>query len=76
MVAPDNARTQGFSGALREEFCNGRDWSLTPPGELIAVLGEYVLWHRDERPRLFGEPGGSRAYDTAAGRRRRLGYAV
>ena len=73
---PDNARMEGFFGALKEEFYNGRDWSLTPPGEFIAALGEYVLWYRDERLKLFEEPDGSRVYDTIAGRRRRLGYAV
>ena len=24
---PDNARAEGFFGTLKEEFCNGRDWS-------------------------------------------------
>lgn len=73
---PDNARMEGFFGALKEEFYSGRDWSPTPPGELVAALGEHVLWYRDERLKLFEEPDGSRVYDTIAGRRRRLGYAV
>ena len=73
---PDNARMEGFFGALKEEFYNGRDWSRTPPGEFIAALGEYILWYRDERLKLFEEPDGSKAHDTIAGRRRRLGYAV
>ena len=59
---PDNARMEGFFGALKEEF--------------IAALGEHVLWYRDERLKLFEEPDGSKVYDTIAGRRRRLGYAV
>ena len=73
---PDNARMEGFFGALKEGFRNGRDWSRTPPGGFIAALGEYTLWYRDERLGLFEEPDGSKAHDTIAGRRRRLGYAV
>ena len=36
---PGNARMEGFFGALKEEFCNGRDWSRTPPGGVHRRAG-------------------------------------
>lgn len=72
---PDNARAEGFFGALKEEFYNGLDWSRVGPEEFAARLDAYIVWYRDERLKLFEEDGG-KAYDTIAGRRRRLGYAA
>lgn len=73
---PDNARMEGFFGTLKEELYNGRDWSRASPEEFIEALDGYVRWYRDERLKLFVEEDGSKVYDTIAGRRRRLGYAV
>ena len=72
---PDNARMEGFFGALKEEFYNGRDWFRASPEEFAAALEGYILWYRDERLKLFEEDG-RKVYDTISGRRRRLGYAA
>lgn len=72
---PDNARAEGFFGALKEEFYNGRDWSAVPPGRFAEELDAYIEWYRDGRLKAFRE-GGRTVYDTIAGRRKRLGYAV
>ena len=72
---PDNARMEGFFGALKEELYYGRDWSRASPEALEAALDGYMEWYRDERLKLFEEDG-AKVYDTISGRRRRLGYAV
>ena len=72
---PDNARAEGFFGALKEEFYYGRDWSRASPEEFSAELDGYMRWYRDGRLKLF-EEGGRKVYDTIMGRRRRLGYAA
>lgn len=71
----DNARAEGFFGALRVEFLYRRDWSRASPGEFRSALGDYVEWYRDGRLKLFVEPDGTRHYETIMGRRRRLGLA-
>lgn len=73
---PDNARMEGFFGALKEEFYNGRDWSQTSPEEFAEMLDAYIRWYRDGRLKLFVEADGTEVYDTISGRRRRLGYAA
>lgn len=72
---PDNARAEGFFGALKEKFYNGHDWSAVSPGRFAEELDAYIEWYRDGRLKAFRE-GGRTMYDTIAGRRRRLGYAV
>lgn len=72
---PDNARAEGFFGSLKEEFYHGRDWSATPPARFMEQLDGFLRWYRDGRLKGFRE-GGKVVYDTIAGRRRRLGYAV
>lgn len=72
---PDNARMEGFFGALKEELYYGRDWSRASPEALEAALDGYMEWYRDERLKLFEEDG-AKVHDTISGRRRRLGYAV
>lgn len=72
---PDNARMEGFFGALKEELYNGRDWSRASPAEFAEELDAYMRWYRDERLKLFEEDG-RKVYDTISGRRRRLGYAA
>lgn len=72
---PDNARAEGFFGAVKEEFYYGRDWSRTSPDEFARELDAYLEWYADGRLKAFDEGGGT-AYDTIKGRRRRLGYAV
>ena len=71
----DNARAEGFFGALKVEFLYRRDWSRASPGEFRSALGDYVEWYRDGRLKLFVEPDGTRHYETIMGRRRRLGLA-
>ena len=44
-------------------------------GEFRERLDAYLRWYVDGRLKGFDE-GGHRVYDTIAGRRRRLGYAV
>ena len=71
----DNARAEGFFGALKEEFYNGRDWSRTGFDEFERRLDAYMRWYCDGRLKAFDE-GGKTVYDTIMGRRRRLGCAV
>lgn len=72
---PDNARAEGFFGTLKEEFYNRRDWSRVGYEEFAEELCGYMAWYCDGRLKSFRE-GGRTVYDTIAGRRRRLGYAV
>lgn len=72
---PDNARAEGFFGALKEEFYNGRDWSGCPPKRFMEELDAYIVWYRDERLKAFDEDGRV-VYDTISGRRKRLGYVA
>ena len=72
---PDNARAEGFFGTLKEEFYNGRDWSRVGFDEFKERLDGYLGWYVHGRLKAFDE-GGRKVYDTIAGRRRRLGYAV
>lgn len=72
---PDNARAEGFFGALKEEFYHGYDWSTTTPEQFIEKLDDYIRWYRDGRLKGFQEEDRV-VYDTIAGRRKRLGYAV
>ena len=72
---PDNARAKGFFGTLKEESCNVRDWSRVGIDEFKERLDGYLGWYVHGRLKAFDE-GGRKVYDTIAGRRRRLGYAV
>lgn len=72
---PDNARAEGFFGALKEEFFNNRDWSGVGYDGFARALDAYLRWYRDGRLKAFRD-GGRTVYETIAGRRRRLGYAV
>lgn len=45
----DNARAEGFSGLLRQEFFRGRDWTGVGAGEFSAALDEWVRWFRSGR---------------------------
>ena len=72
---PDNARVEGFFGTLKEEFCNGRDWSRVGFDEFGKRLDAYIEWYVSGRLKEFDE-GCRKTYDTIAGRRRRLGYTV
>lgn len=71
----DNARAEGFFGAVKEEFYYGRDWSRTSPDEFIQKLNAYLTWYANGRLKAFREAGAT-VYDTIKGRRRRLGYVV
>ena len=71
----NNARAEGFFGALKEEFYNGRDWSGCPPKRFVEELDAYIVWYRDERLKAFDEDGRV-VYDTISGRRKRLGYVA
>lgn len=73
--SPDNVRAEGFFGTLKEELCNGRDWSRCSVEEFARRLDAYIGWYRDGRLKAFRE-GGKTVYDTIMGRRRRLGYAT
>lgn len=72
---PDNARAEGFFGTLKEEFCNGRDWSRVGFDEFGKRLDAYIEWCVSGRLKEFDE-GCRKTYDTIAGRRRRLGYTA
>ncbi len=72
---PDNARAEGFFGALKEEFYHGRDWSGCTPEEFMGELDAYILWYRDGRLKAFRDERGRVVYDTISGRRAKLGYA-
>ena len=72
---PDNARAEGFFGALKEEFYNGRDWSRCPPERFMEELDAFIVWYRDVRLKAFVEDGRV-VYDTISGRRRGLGYVA
>lgn len=73
--SPDNAACEGFFGRLKEEFFRGRDWRGVGAEAFAAELSEWIAWYREGRLKLFDE-GGRKAYDTIAGRRRRLGLAA
>lgn len=73
---PDNARAEGFFGILKEEFYYGRDWSRASPEQFMRELDAYMGWYVHGRLKRFVEEDGSVVYDTIAGRRERLGYAV
>ena len=68
---PDNARAEGFFGAVKEEFYNGADWSGVPYEQFARELDAYLEWYVGGRLKAF--PDG---YETIAARRRRLGYTV
>ena len=69
------ARAEGFFGTLKEEFCNGRDWSRVGFDEFGKRLDAYIEWCVSGRLKEFDE-GCRKTYDTIAGRRRRLGYTA
>ncbi|MBM6908791.1 IS3 family transposase [Collinsella intestinalis] len=48
---------EGFFGTLKEEPCNGRDWSRTSPEEFAGELDAYMEWYRDGRLKLLVEGG-------------------
>ena len=68
-------RAEGFFGTLKEEFCNGRDWSRVGFDEFGKRLDAYIEWCVSGRLKEFDE-GCRKTYDTIAGRRRRLGYTA
>lgn len=71
----DNARAEGFFGALKTELLGGRDWEGVGAEEFARELDGYIRWYRDGRLKRFEGPGGH-TYETIAGRRRRLGLPV
>lgn len=71
----DNARAEGFFGNLKQEFFYGRDWSGVTLGGFLHALDEYVDWYVYDRPKAFGEDGGT-VYETPAEHRRRHGAPV
>lgn len=73
--SPDNAACEGFFGRLKVEFFHGRDWRGVTAERFMEALSEWIRWYREGRLKLFDE-GGRKAYDTIAGRRRRLGMAA
>lgn len=72
----DNARAEGFFGTLKREFLYGVDWAGVTFGEFRGRLEAYLRWYRDGRLKAFRDGRGGVRYETIAGRRRRLGYAV
>lgn len=73
--SPDNAACEGFFGRLKVEFFHGRDWRGVSAERFAAELSEWIRWYREGRLKLFDD-GAAKAYDTIAGRRRRLGLAA
>ena len=73
--SPDNAACEGFFGRLKAEFFHGRDWRGVTAERFAAELSEWIRWYRKGRLKLFDD-GDGKAYDTIAGRRRRLGLAA
>ena len=39
---PDDARAEGFFGAVKEELCCGRNWSRTGPEEFAEEPGGHL----------------------------------
>jgi transposase InsO family protein/transposase-like protein len=72
----DNARAEGFFGTLKREFLYGTDWAGVTFGEFRDRLDGYLRWYRDVRLKAFDDGKGGVRYETIAGRRRRLGYAI
>ena len=75
-ACPDNARAEGFFGALKNEFFYGREWAGATYEEFSSRLDAYLRWYRDGRLKAFRDEGGRVRYETISGRRRRLGLAV
>ncbi len=73
---PDNARAEGFFGALKEEFFYGREWAGVTYEGFASALDSYIRWYRDGRLKAFRGPDGRVRYETISGRRRRLGLTV
>ena len=71
----DNARAEGFFGALKVEFFEGRDWKGVTFPEFREELAAYMEWYAAGRLKAFDEDGAT-VYDTIEGRRRRLGLAA
>lgn len=74
-VLPRQRPRRGLLGTLKEEFCNGRDWSRVGFDEFGKRLDAYIEWCVSGRLKEFDE-GCRKTYDTIAGRRRRLGYTA
>ena len=53
--SPDNAACEAFSGRLKVEMFEERDWSGWSAGEFVAELGRYIDWHDGERLKSFDE---------------------
>jgi transposase InsO family protein len=71
----DNARAEGFFGALKQEFFYGYDWRGVERGEFCARLADYMEWYVRGRPKGFVE-GGRTVYETPARHRERHGAPV
>jgi transposase InsO family protein len=48
-TSPDNARAEGFFGALKAEFFHCRDWTGVTCERFAAELDAYIRWYRDCR---------------------------
>ena len=67
--------SEGFFGALKQEFLYGRKRAGVGREEFEGLLSGYMGWYVGRRPRRFRE-GGRARYETLAEHRRRLGYPV
>ena len=50
-TSPDNARAEGFFGAVKNEFFRCRDWAGVAAEEFMAELDGWVSWYRSGRRR-------------------------
>ena len=49
--SPDNSAMEGFFGRLKNEFFHHRDWSGVTMPEFCRMLGAYLRYYNEERPK-------------------------
>lgn len=69
-TSPDNARMEGFFGTLKNEFFYFRDWRGVTVGEFEELLGEWLRWYNEGRPKA------SLGWMSPSEYRRAHGYAA
>ena len=59
MKSPDNARAEGFFGALKQEFFYARSWKDASKESFARALDERIVWYRDEEIKKAPDPASS-----------------
>lgn len=68
--SPDNARMEGFSGTLKQEFFYSSDWAGVELADFIGALDSWMRWF------CSGRIKEGLGWLTPDEYRRSLGYAV